>query len=369
MTANRSGDVRANRARQQIGPALRGLRRERGWSLDELAKRSGVSRSYLSRLEHGRSNPSYLLLSRLAGAFGVAITYFTSFEACSREVDDELSDYLKTLAIPEANWPEFSRLSLEARSALVDALRRLTAPRADVVSRESALRRALIAHGVRETLPVLRAGMVDFGLAPLDLGRSIVQVEEMPGDRLVISDRLFTIHTGNPSDHVRLLRVLLAGHVHQPALLNWWATTTRSALVETVRTAEARSIYPLDRVTRYLRTGQWGERQPFPAAMVREHIRAAIDFLREHASYHIGFVETAPPIGLLVKGLSGAVAFAVAGSGVPRGAGLRFSGPELTLPFRDYFEELWESIPPERKETEPVIAWLEHELATIGGRR
>ncbi|WP_415953270.1 helix-turn-helix domain-containing protein [Streptomyces sp. KLOTTS4A1] len=48
---------------------LAALRTERGWSLDELASRSGVSRSTLSRLERGEISPTTALLNRLCGAY------------------------------------------------------------------------------------------------------------------------------------------------------------------------------------------------------------------------------------------------------------------------------------------------------------
>jgi transcriptional regulator with XRE-family HTH domain len=37
---------------RRLAERLRALRGERGWSLDELARRSGVSRATLSRLEN-----------------------------------------------------------------------------------------------------------------------------------------------------------------------------------------------------------------------------------------------------------------------------------------------------------------------------
>ncbi|MFC9861324.1 MULTISPECIES: helix-turn-helix domain-containing protein [unclassified Streptomyces] len=46
------------------------LRGERGWSLDELSRRSGVSRSTLSRLERGELSPTATLLGRLCTVYG-----------------------------------------------------------------------------------------------------------------------------------------------------------------------------------------------------------------------------------------------------------------------------------------------------------
>lgn len=46
------------------------LRVDRGWSLDDLAARTGVSRSTLSRLERGEISPTAALLGKLCTAYG-----------------------------------------------------------------------------------------------------------------------------------------------------------------------------------------------------------------------------------------------------------------------------------------------------------
>ena len=46
------------------------LRVARGWSLDDLAARTGVSRSTLSRLERGEISPTASLLGKLCTAYG-----------------------------------------------------------------------------------------------------------------------------------------------------------------------------------------------------------------------------------------------------------------------------------------------------------
>ncbi|MEV0004146.1 XRE family transcriptional regulator [Micromonospora sp. NPDC050980] len=64
----RVGAVTAAVARQ-----VRELRAARGWSFDELAGRSGVSKGMLVQIEGGRTNPSIGTLCRVADAFGVSI--------------------------------------------------------------------------------------------------------------------------------------------------------------------------------------------------------------------------------------------------------------------------------------------------------
>ncbi len=58
----------------RLATRLSGLRAERGWSLDELAKRSSVSRASLSRIENGDVSPTASVLGKLCVAFGVTLS-------------------------------------------------------------------------------------------------------------------------------------------------------------------------------------------------------------------------------------------------------------------------------------------------------
>lgn len=59
---------------RRIAQRLRTLRAERAWSLDELAKLSGVSRATLSRLENAEVSPTASVLGRLCGAYGMTMS-------------------------------------------------------------------------------------------------------------------------------------------------------------------------------------------------------------------------------------------------------------------------------------------------------
>ncbi|GAA4571764.1 helix-turn-helix domain-containing protein [Planotetraspora kaengkrachanensis] len=65
-------EVAAHDAQMEVRLAdrLARLREEHGWSLDELARRTGVSRSTLSRLERTEISPTAALLNRLCAAYG-----------------------------------------------------------------------------------------------------------------------------------------------------------------------------------------------------------------------------------------------------------------------------------------------------------
>lgn len=57
--------------RRQVGLNVQKLRRERGWSQEELAFESGLHRTYISGIERGVRNPTILVLEEIAQALGV----------------------------------------------------------------------------------------------------------------------------------------------------------------------------------------------------------------------------------------------------------------------------------------------------------
>lgn len=57
----------------QLGARLKKLRADRGWSLDNLADASGVSRSMLSQIERDQANPTLAVTLRIARAFEMSI--------------------------------------------------------------------------------------------------------------------------------------------------------------------------------------------------------------------------------------------------------------------------------------------------------
>ena len=59
---------------RRIAQRLKALRSDRGWSLDELAGRSGVSRATLSRLENSAISPTTSMLGKLCAAFGITLS-------------------------------------------------------------------------------------------------------------------------------------------------------------------------------------------------------------------------------------------------------------------------------------------------------
>ena len=58
---------------QAIGGRVRQGRNSRGWTLDQLAERSGVSRRMLVSIEHGAANPSIATLLRISDTLGIGL--------------------------------------------------------------------------------------------------------------------------------------------------------------------------------------------------------------------------------------------------------------------------------------------------------
>ena len=58
--------------RKQVGINLQRLRREKGWSQEDLAFESGLHRTYVSGIERGVRNPTVMIIEKLAKTFGVA---------------------------------------------------------------------------------------------------------------------------------------------------------------------------------------------------------------------------------------------------------------------------------------------------------
>jgi transcriptional regulator with XRE-family HTH domain len=65
----RSLEEDGQRLDERLAGRLSELRVERGWSLEELAGRTGISRSTLSRLERAEISPTAALLGRLCTAY------------------------------------------------------------------------------------------------------------------------------------------------------------------------------------------------------------------------------------------------------------------------------------------------------------
>lgn len=114
----------------RIAGHLRALRLARGWSLDDLAARSGISRASLSRLENAEVSATANALGKLATAFGITISRL--LHLAERQVDvflprarqplwtDPSNGFARRQVSPPSDW-----LSGEVIEAEIPAGRRI----------------------------------------------------------------------------------------------------------------------------------------------------------------------------------------------------------------------------------------------------
>ncbi len=72
--AEPSEPIDPQQVQARVADAVRRLRKERGWTLDELAKRSGVSRAMLSQIEACKTNPTIAVLWKVSTALGLSFS-------------------------------------------------------------------------------------------------------------------------------------------------------------------------------------------------------------------------------------------------------------------------------------------------------
>jgi transcriptional regulator with XRE-family HTH domain len=93
----------------RLGEKLHKLRKDHGFTLDGLAEKSGLSKSYLWELENRESQrPSAEKLTALANVFGVAPTYF---------IEDDVRAP-KQRHLDEGFFREYQKLDEEAKEQL-----------------------------------------------------------------------------------------------------------------------------------------------------------------------------------------------------------------------------------------------------------
>lgn len=104
----------------RVGARLRRLRKDRGWKLGDLAERTGLSTSYLSRIEGGEREPSIAALFAAAGAYGVSLSEL--FEP-DPEAEERVLTRGESVQIQRGNGLLYAPLSAGERSFNLQPLR------------------------------------------------------------------------------------------------------------------------------------------------------------------------------------------------------------------------------------------------------
>jgi len=97
-------------AKKNIGSILRERRISKGISQSELARKAGITQTFLSLVEHGNRAPSYDVLQRIAGVIGEDATHLEQ-EAGTADLDTviKLNRLLKRL-LGSGNKKNLNRL-------------------------------------------------------------------------------------------------------------------------------------------------------------------------------------------------------------------------------------------------------------------
>lgn len=84
-----------------VGKRIKELRKEKGLSLKDLSKRTGISISFLSDIENRRSNPSLDRLKDIAKGLDTTVSYLLD-EVTDLEINPEIRELL--------SYPEFLKV-------------------------------------------------------------------------------------------------------------------------------------------------------------------------------------------------------------------------------------------------------------------
>ena len=76
----------------RFGVRLRRLRRDRGWTQDQLAEAAAANPKYVGEIERGARNPSLDVIVRLAGALDVDVAELVGDDLTETDRDELLSE-------------------------------------------------------------------------------------------------------------------------------------------------------------------------------------------------------------------------------------------------------------------------------------
>ena len=96
-----------------IGRAIKLCRSQKGWTLRELSKRSGIAVSHLSMIERNRRDASMSAMQELANAFGMPLNVLIFLAADAKEltgISTELQEKLSRAALQLLRLPTTDHL-------------------------------------------------------------------------------------------------------------------------------------------------------------------------------------------------------------------------------------------------------------------
>ena len=73
-------EIMKNELLVSFGTRIRGLRRDKHWSQEELAEETSLHRTYIGMIERGERNPSLININVFAKAFGISTSELLKLE-------------------------------------------------------------------------------------------------------------------------------------------------------------------------------------------------------------------------------------------------------------------------------------------------
>jgi transcriptional regulator with XRE-family HTH domain len=87
-----------------LGSRIRKLRSSRGWTLDQLAGESQLTKGYLSQVENGKAQPTGRVLLQIARALGASVDWLLTGNS-----EGEVVENTRPVEIP----PELAKVAIE----------------------------------------------------------------------------------------------------------------------------------------------------------------------------------------------------------------------------------------------------------------
>lgn len=120
-----------------VGQRIKALRKQQNMTLRELSQKVGISISFLSDIENGRSNPSLERLKEIAEALDTTVSYLLGEEIktddpnpSKKTVDDEIMEIMRELGPDVTNmFYDLKGMSQEEKESLKIFLQGLLARR------------------------------------------------------------------------------------------------------------------------------------------------------------------------------------------------------------------------------------------------
>jgi transcriptional regulator with XRE-family HTH domain len=157
----------------ELARNIRRLRKERGWSLSELARRTNMTKSIMSLIENGRRHPSTKTLDAIAAAFEVEVgdLFPKARRRSSREaklVERPRYSFASVIREVAGTWRELveaEELEFDERIARISTMIELAGALREPLTLEEYTR---LPTGVQEEIDEARAALTEAARAGLE---------------------------------------------------------------------------------------------------------------------------------------------------------------------------------------------------------